>query len=73
MIDWSLAVCRQTDPEIFFPATWAQSIEARRICQKCPIVFQCLEFAMQDPSLQGVWGGLTDRQRQRLRKEKKTA
>lgn len=44
--------------------------EARAICDDCPVRQACLDFAMADPSLKGVWGGTTDRDRKRLRKHR---
>lgn len=36
---------------------------AKRHCQRCPVVVECLDEAMRNPQLLGVWGGLTDRER----------
>lgn len=45
--------------------------EAKAICAKCPYRMQCLEYAINDPSLLGIWGGTTERQRRTIRSEKK--
>ena len=44
--------------------------EAKAICSKCPYKFRCLEYAVNDPSLHGIWGGTTERQRRTIRSEK---
>lgn len=41
---------------------------AREICMNCPVREECLDFALSFPNLQGIWGGLSPRQRQRERK-----
>lgn len=41
--------------------------EAKRICSTCSWQVPCLQWALQDPSLHGVWGGTSERDRSRLR------
>lgn len=41
--------------------------EARAICYACPVMVECREYAMDNPSLSGTWGGLTEQDRIRLR------
>lgn len=73
MTDWSLALCRETDPELFFPQTWGESRDARKTCERCDIRIECLEFALNDSSLLGIWGGVTERERTRMRSRKRAA
>ena len=63
------ALCAQVDPELFFPEYRANAVAAaaRRICATCPVRDDCLRYALTDPDLDGIWGGTTPRQRQRLR------
>jgi WhiB family redox-sensing transcriptional regulator len=61
------AVCAQTDPEIFFPGKGGSTREARGVCSDCPIRTRCLEVALADPTLVGVWGGTSERERRKLR------
>ena len=61
------AVCAQTDPEIFFPEGNASLKDAINICKTCPVATQCLEYAMKNTEVYGIWGGTTARQRTRLR------
>lgn len=46
---------------------------AKRFCQRCPVVAECLDEAMANPALLGVWGGLTERERNDRRNRKRTA
>jgi hypothetical protein len=45
--------------------------EAKAICATCPYKMQCLEYALKDPSLQGIWGGTTERTRRTIRQNAK--
>ena len=60
-------VCMETDPELFFPETWAQARDAKRLCGDCPVQNDCLRFALETNQQDGIWGGLTPEERRRLR------
>lgn len=64
------ALCAQTDPEAFHPtrSDASAAAAAKKVCSRCPVREQCLATALADPSLDGVWGGTSYRQRQKLRK-----
>jgi WhiB family redox-sensing transcriptional regulator len=62
------ALCAQTDPEIFFPEKGGSTREAKKICEHCPVRDQCLEYALQNDERFGIWGGLSERERRRLRR-----
>ena len=67
--DWrALAVCAQTDPNLWFSPGAVEHKEAKRICRECPVQRQCLKYAMEAPVDHGVWGGLTERERRRRRR-----
>lgn len=72
-----LARCRGVDPEVFYPVSDdgdAVAEEAKSICALCPVREPCLEFALSTREKDGVWGGLTERERRRvLRRRRKTA
>lgn len=59
-------VCMETDPELFFPETWAQARDAKKLCGNCPVQTECLKFALANNEHDGIWGGLTPEERRRL-------
>jgi WhiB family redox-sensing transcriptional regulator len=61
-------LCAQTDPEAFFPEKGGSSREAVRICQRCEVRPECLAYALAHDERYGVWGGLSERARRRLRR-----
>jgi len=70
------ARCRGVDPEVFYPVSEddEDAAEAKSICALCPVREACLEFALTTREKNGVWGGLTERERRRvLRRRRKTA
>ncbi|WP_304505729.1 WhiB family transcriptional regulator [Corynebacterium sp. TAE3-ERU12] len=67
--DWQeQALCAQTDPEAFFPEKGGSTREAKRICRACGVRDECLEFALANDERFGIWGGLSERERRRLKK-----
>ena len=62
------SLCAQTDPEAFFPEKGGSSREAKKICGQCEVSAQCLEYALQNDERFGIWGGLSERERRRLRR-----
>lgn len=63
-----LALCAQTDPEAFFPEKGGSTREAKRICTGCEVKAECLEYALANDERFGIWGGLSERERRRLKK-----
>lgn len=61
------AACLDVDPDVFFPAKGSDGAAAKRICWRCPVRQQCLAMALPDPSLIGIFGGTTERERQKMR------
>ncbi|SHJ15165.1 WhiB family transcriptional regulator, redox-sensing transcriptional regulator [Tessaracoccus bendigoensis DSM 12906] len=61
------ALCAQTDPEAFFPEKGGSTREAKRVCQGCTVRTECLEFALAQDERFGIWGGLSERERRKLR------
>jgi WhiB family redox-sensing transcriptional regulator len=67
--DWQeRALCAQTDPEAFFPEKGGSTREAKRICAGCEVRAECLEYALAHDERFGIWGGLSERERRRLRR-----
>ena len=63
------ALCAQTDPEAFFPEKGGSTREAKRICGQCDVRAQCLEYALENDERFGIWGGLSERERRKLRRK----
>ncbi|MBN9097196.1 MULTISPECIES: WhiB family transcriptional regulator [unclassified Pseudonocardia] len=62
------ALCAQTDPEAFFPEKGGSTREAKRICSGCEVKAECLDYALGHDERFGIWGGLSERERRRLRR-----
>lgn len=62
------ALCSQTDPEMFFPEKGGSPQSAKRICARCDVKAECLEYALSFEVRFGIWGGLTERERRRILK-----
>jgi WhiB family redox-sensing transcriptional regulator len=62
------ALCAQTDPEAFFPEKGGSTREAKRICSGCEVRDECLEYALEKDERFGIWGGMSERERRRLRR-----
>jgi WhiB family redox-sensing transcriptional regulator len=62
------ALCAQTDPEAFFPEKGGSTREAKRICITCEVRAECLEYALLHDERFGIWGGLSERERRRLKR-----
>ena len=61
------ALCAETDPEAFFPEKGGSTREAKRVCTGCAVRAECLEFALSNDERFGIWGGLSERERRRVR------
>ena len=62
------ALCAQTDPEAFFPEKGGSTRDAKRICTSCEVRDQCLEYALANDERFGIWGGLSERERRKLKR-----
>ncbi len=62
------ALCAQTDPEAFFPEKGGSTREAKKVCISCEVRAECLEYALENDERFGIWGGLSERERRRLKK-----
>ena len=68
-LDWQdRALCAQTDPEAFFPEKGGSTREAKRVCSPARSAAECLEYALANDERFGIWGGLSERERRRLKK-----
>ncbi|MEU8887808.1 WhiB family transcriptional regulator [Streptomyces sp. NPDC048442] len=64
------ALCAQTGPEFFFPDPGSSTREAKQLCGACDMRTACLEYALTHDERFGVWGGLSERERYTLRRER---
>ena len=76
MLSWrSRSACLDEDPELFFPVgstgpALERTERAKAICQACPVVAECLEWALESNQDAGVWGGLSEDERRALRRQR---
>ena len=63
------ALCAQTDPEAFFPEKGGSTREAKRVCRGCEVRAECLEYALENDERFGIWGGLSERERRRIKRQ----
>ncbi|KSW29281.1 WhiB family transcriptional regulator [Cellulomonas sp. B6] len=62
------ALCAQTDPEAFFPEKGGSTREAKKVCTQCDVRSECLEYALANDERFGIWGGLSERERRKLKR-----
>lgn len=62
------SLCAQTDPEAFFPEKGGSTREAKKVCTGCDVRKECLEYALEHDERFGIWGGLSERERRKLKK-----
>ena len=61
------ALCAETDPELFFPEKGGdRGAAAKAICARCDVLSDCLMFALRTREPDGVYGGMTPKERARL-------
>ena len=60
------SLCKEADPEQFFPEKGGATALAKKLCKGCPVKAQCLEFALAHDERFGIWGGLSERERRKL-------
>lgn len=66
------AACRNVDPELFYypdaergTARRRREVAAKKVCASCPVLSVCAQFALDNVEVYGIWGGLTEKERQR--------
>lgn len=65
--DWQArGLCRGVEPEVFFPISEEDSARAKEICAACSVREQCLAFSLTNRERYGVWGGVTEKERQQM-------
>ena len=63
--------CRGMDPQVFFPTDGVGVQEAAEICRACPVRRECLEYALVNRIQHGVFGGVSERGRERLLRQRR--
>ena len=72
--DWRQdAACRDVDTAVFFPETEDGAVAAKAVCATCPVRGACLDFALITRQDDGVWGGLDENERRRVRRRRQDA
>lgn len=67
---WDEANCLGVDPDLFFPERGASTREAKAVCRGCVVSDECLEYALQNSEKFGIWGGMSERERRRVRRQR---
>ena len=72
------ALCRDTDPDLFFPVgttglALVQIEHAKQVCGQCPVTAECLDFALSTNQDSGIWGGLSEEERRVIRRQRVAA
>lgn len=68
--DWrALGACRGKDPTLWYPSRGESCSEAKAICHECPVELSCREYALDNLETIGIWGGLSERERKRIRRD----
>ncbi len=71
---WQLqANCLGVDPDLFFPERGASTKEAKAVCRGCVVREDCLEYALANGEKFGIWGGLSERERRKIRRQRALA
>ena len=65
------AACTSVDPELFFPTRGESVDEAKAVCRGCPVRGECLEYALGRGEKYGLWGGASERERRRMRRQRR--
>lgn len=78
-MDWRhSALCRDEDPELFFPIGTSgpaerQIEEGKAVCRRCPVTRECLQWALETGQDAGVWGGMSEDERRALKRRTQRA
>lgn len=67
--DFDGALCAQADPDEWFPDKGESNATAKAICTACPVINECLDYALTNNEQWGIYGGLSHLERRALMKE----
>lgn len=63
------ALCAETDPEAFFPEKGGSTRKAKKVCGNCEVRAECLEYALTHNEKYGIWGGVSERERRKIKRQ----
>lgn len=67
--DWQdEATCATVGGDWWFVDKGGDTRPAKNICRECPVSAPCLEFALKNDEQHGIWGGLSTRERRRIKR-----
>jgi WhiB family transcriptional regulator, redox-sensing transcriptional regulator len=67
------AACSGCSPDLFYPERGGRTEEAKKVCAICPVRKECLDHALAAGEVHGIWGGLSEKQRRRVRRDVRIA
>lgn len=65
------AACLGSNGDVFFPGLYESARQAKQICAECPVAAECLDYALETNQRYGIWGGTSEKDRQKLRRERR--
>lgn len=68
-----VGLCAEIDPELFYPERGCSVREPISVCLACPVRAECLAWALETDERWGVWGGTSEQQRAKMRRERRRA
>ena len=72
--EWrEFAACSDRTDDLFFPSSESDISMARAakaVCQSCPVQEECLQYSLDTGQTEGIWGGLTSRERRVARRRR---
>lgn len=73
-MEWqNFANCLGVDANLFFPERGASTTTAKEVCRGCVVRQECLDYALRHGEKFGIWGGLSERERRRIRRARSKA
>jgi len=63
------ALCAEVGGDFWFPEKGGSTREAKQVCRTCEVRAQCLDYALEHGILCGIWGGTSELERRRLRRQ----
>ena len=72
-MEWSRHAECAGGRDLFYPGPGDSQAEAKTICRTCPVQHECLTYALEKPEPYGIWGGLSERERKRIREHRRAS